>query len=338
MTAQPVPSRAGTPERGLSSEAPPLAPLVGAVFDVSASAPATPASDVPFVRLTVVRAVLGGPHRVELVLAVGQRDEHPHLAGITHLAEHLVIRLAGMDATFKDGETGSSTVSFSTAGTEAGCLDFARRVAAAIIGIDRLTDADVALELAIIEREDPLRFNETIPSLSTIRWGLDGIGLHGAWSDALRTAVVMVDEDAELDDPDEFSHALGMPFDDLAPAIVLGPREAARASRGHRTWRNAAVPALASDRVALVDDRLVVRSGDRGWAVDLGSLAVAVASDDEVVLVMRDGRRLRIERDGWFRGASLLAATIAAVERIAPDRLRRRPSAAGVGGGTAGTV
>lgn len=496
---------------------------------------------VPAVPLPVVRATTGGPHRVELVLAVGQRDEPPQLAGITHLAEHLVIRLAGMDATFKDGETGLSTVSFSTTGTAEGCLDFARRIAAAIADVDRLTDAEVALELDIVEREDPLRFAETIPSLSTIRWGLDGIGLHGAgcstlptitrdevvawvrrwftgdhaavvlsgpwgsevepalelpgpppgrrrraatpsgletpvavttplggaalslvvpvtiapalgqaaglefflrlrhdaglayevdvlterldadtvqldvvvgagterareaavalvdlaravadrgfsalavdrarlsatllqgdrdaradlaardavhalllghpasdldveldrgaciagddlreaWSHALRTAVVMVDEDADLGDPEDFSRALGMPFDDLAPAVAIGPREAARAFRRHRTWRNAVLPALASDRVALVDDRLVVRSGDRGWTVAIQDLSVAVASDDEVVLVMRDGRRLRIERDGWFRGASLLAATIAAVERLAPDRLRRRPS------------
>lgn len=515
------------------------------------AAPTSPADEalaVHRVPLPVIRARRRGPHRIDLVLAVGQRDEPPHLAGITHLAEHLVIRLAGADATFKDGETGLSTVAFSTTGTADGCLDFARRISAAIADVGRLTDEQVALELSIVEREDPLRFHETIPSLSTIRWGLSGAGMYGAgcstlptltredvvnwvrrwftgdhaavvltgpwdddaepglelpappsdrprlpssptstetpvavptplggaalslvvsaamapslghaaelefflqlrhdrglayqvevmteridadraqldvvvgastdrareaavalvglarrlgeegfspiavdrarlaaamtmvdedarvelgaqdavrslllgdpvrdvqvelaeaarvdgedlrtaWSDALGTAVVMVDEDADLGDPEDFSRALGMPFDDLTPSVELGARAAAREMRGHRTWRNAVLPLLASDRIGIVDDRLIVKSGDRGWAVHLGDVAVAVTSDDEIVLVMGDGRRLRVERDGWFRGSSLVAATIEAVERLAPTRLRRVPAgpATGVG-------
>ena len=509
------------------------------------AAPSSPADGtLPDRRLPVpvIRARRRGPHQIDLVLAVGQRDEPPYLAGITHLAEHLLIRLAGSDATFKDGETGLSTVIFSTTGTAEGCLDFARRITAAIAEVDQLTDDEVALELSIVEREDPLRFHETIPSLSTIRWGFSGAGMYGAgcstlptltrddvvswvrrwftgdhaavvltgpwdddaepglelpgppsdrrrrpvdptsietpvavptslggaalslvvpvamapslghaaelefflqlrhdrglayqvevmteridadtvqldvvvgagtdrareaavalvdlarrlghegfssiaidrarlsatltmadedaraeldardavrslllgdpatdaavdlseashvdgedlrtaWSSALGTAVVMVDEDTDLGDPEEFARALGMPFDDLTPSIELRASEATRAMRGHRTWRNSVVPILASDRVGIVDDRLVVRSGDRGWAVGLGDVAVAVASDEEVVLVMGDGRRLRIERDGWFRGASLVAATVAAVERLAPERLRRVPAA-----------
>ena len=508
--------------------------------DAPSTASSTPLAPVP---LPVIRATRPGPHGIELVIAVGQQDEPPQLAGITHLAEHLLIRLAGVDATFKDGVTGLATVSFSATGTAETCLDFARRLCTAVADVDLLTDEQLALELRIVESEDPLRFHETIPSLWTIRHGLQGAGLFGAgtstvgtltrdevvawvrtwftgdhavvvltgpwaddvapglalppaaggrvrrraapsglslpvavptslggtalsvlvpadlgpslahaaqqrfftevrhdaglayvvdvqtdrvdadtvqldvvvgasterareaaealvraardvaehgfgdqavararltasvtlvdedarvgivaedavraallgnpaedfvaelraeqsiddetlrtaWARALETAVVMVDEDADLGDTDEFGEAIGMRWDDLAPAVEVSPREVARAARGHRRWRNALLRPLASDWGAVTDEQVLIKSGDRAWTVALADVAVAVASDGEVVLVMRDGRRLRVEADGWLRGASFVSAVEAAMTRIAPERLRRVPTPA----------
>ncbi|MBD8661517.1 hypothetical protein IFT72_15110 [Frigoribacterium sp. CFBP 8754] len=451
-----------------------------------------------------------------------------------------MIRLAGSDAVFKDGETGLWTVAFSGTGTESTCLDFVRRLAAAVQDIDRLTDEELALELLIVESEDPMRFLETVPSPSTVRWGLQGPGLFGAgtstvatltreevvtwvrerftgdravvvltgpwgldvdpalslpsppsglarissassglkvpvavptarggavlsvlvpaalapsiaaaaqhrffsalrhnaglayvvdvqtdrvdagtvllevvvgassqraretvvrlvelarqigahgfgdeavararlaasltkadadarvaivaddavrthllghpaddleaelrvgeliedeamrvaWAAAVEEAVVMVDEDAELGDPAAFSTAVGMRWDELAPAVEVPVTEARREARGHRTWKNSLLAPLASDRGTLTDDELLVQSGTRAWRVPLQEVAVAVVAEGDVVLVMRDGRRLRIERDGWLRGASFVAAVVAAVEKIDPVLVRHVP-------------
>jgi len=506
----------------------------------SSSSSSTTGTHVP---VPVVRAIRPGAHGVELVLAVGQRDEPPQLAGVTHLAEHLLIRLAGPDSIFKDGTTGLSTVSFTASGSEAGCLDYLRRLTAAISDVDLLTDEQLALELTLIEREDPMRFHETVPSLSTVRWGLQDAGMFGAgaatvatltrdevvawvrewftgdhavvvltgpwpddvepglslpappavrmrrpatpaglatpvavptphggaalsvvvpvdlgpsldhavqhrffaelrqdaglayhvdvqteridaetvelevhvgassekardavvalvrvardvaehgfgelavararlaagltltdahvrvgitaddtvralvlghpeddldaelraasavedetmraaWAQALETAVVMVDEDADIGDTTEFETEIGIRWDDLTPAVAVSPREAARAAKGHRRWRNALLAPLASDWGAVTGDQLLVKSGDRAWTVALADVAVAVASEGEVVLVMRDGRRLRVEAAGWLRGASFVSAVEAAMTRIAPERLRRVPTPA----------
>ncbi|WP_159085113.1 insulinase family protein [Planctomonas deserti] len=122
---------------------------------------------------------------VSLVFGVGHRDEPPYLAGITHLAEHLLIRLAGADALLKDGTTDVTTVTFSAWADQEGGVDFLSRLAEAIRRIDELDDRQVALELSIIESEDSVRFNESVPSASTLRFGLGGVGLVGAGTPAL---------------------------------------------------------------------------------------------------------------------------------------------------------
>ncbi|PPF58904.1 hypothetical protein C5C13_07110 [Clavibacter michiganensis] len=133
----------------------------------------------------VVHAERDGPHEIELVIGVGCRDEPPHLAGITHLAEHLLIVLAGPDATARNGTTLDRSVVFSSAATRDECEDAMRRICDAIAHVDRLTEEQVARELAIIEMEDPLRYEGLAPGLATIRFGYAGLGLVGAGTPAL---------------------------------------------------------------------------------------------------------------------------------------------------------
>jgi hypothetical protein len=145
-----------------------------------------PLADSPaLLPVPVIHAQSEGPHEIELVLGVGIRDEPPHLAGITHLAEHLLMVLAGADSTARNGTTDDRSVWFSTAASRDECEDFARRICDAITHIDRLTDEQVARELAIIEIEDPLRFEGLVLAPSTIRSGYSGFGLIGAGTPAL---------------------------------------------------------------------------------------------------------------------------------------------------------
>lgn len=138
-----------------------------------------------FKPIRVVHSPRPGTSEVTLVFGVGQRAEPAHLAGITHVAEHLLIRLAGPDSIFKDGETSASQVSFSATGSQEAGLDFLSRLVEAIKQIDTLTEEQVALEMDIHRTEDELRFNEAVPSTATIRYGLNGIGMVGAGTPAM---------------------------------------------------------------------------------------------------------------------------------------------------------
>ncbi|OUE31997.1 hypothetical protein BFL35_01960 [Clavibacter michiganensis] len=487
----------------------------------------------------VVHAELEGPHEIELILGVGIRDEPPHLAGITHLAEHLIMQLAGADSTARNGTTDDRSVWFSSAASREECEDFARRIGDAITHVERLTDEQVARELAIIEIEDPLRFEGLVPALTTIRFGYGGLGLVGAgtpalasitrdevvawvrdrftgdravvlisgpwavepalllpappaertpripsargtatpvavptelpgvamsvivpadvslaldhaltydcyqrlrmeerltytvdvhalridastvqldlvvgappehvraattslvalarsiavdgfsplavargrgdaelllqeptrliraraseeatallfdeplvdidtrlragtemdgealrlaWDAALPSLVLMFSEEADTGDPEELAREVGMPIDDMAPSRALSQEEFASATRGLRTWRTGIAPLPARDRFAVDGARLLVRMRDRGWAIDLDRVAVALVSDERVVLVSEDGRLFQIGARSLRHASELVEAVVAAVRAIAPERVRRLPS------------
>ena len=120
-----------------------------------------------------------GPHEAELSVAVGSADEPAHLAGITHLTEHLLLRLAGLTATFTNGTTELRTVTFTVQGDAEACRGHLARLARAVREVDRLTDEDVRTELRILDREDPLRSGDAVPSPATLRWGVTGAGTAG---------------------------------------------------------------------------------------------------------------------------------------------------------------
>ncbi|MBP2457097.1 hypothetical protein ABID70_002623 [Clavibacter michiganensis] len=133
----------------------------------------------------VIHAEPEGAHEIELVIGVGCRDDPPHIAGITHLAEHLLMVLAGPDATARNGSTLDRSVVFSSAASREEAEDSIRRICDAIAHVDRLTEEQVTRELAILEIEDPMRFEGLVPGPATIRFGYDGLGLVGAGTPAL---------------------------------------------------------------------------------------------------------------------------------------------------------
>lgn len=128
-----------------------------------------------------------GPTVASLVVGVGQRDEPAHLAGITHLTEHLLFRLAEPDALFTDGVTDVSTVSFSASGSLGEAVAFLGRITLAIRNIRDLTDEQINLERKILEAEMAMSYHEAIPSLATVRFGTKGFGLAGAGNPAVAT-------------------------------------------------------------------------------------------------------------------------------------------------------
>jgi len=137
--------------------------------------------------IAVEREVRSGTPGVAIVFGTGVRDEPPGLAGVTHLAEHLVIRNMGRDALFKNGTTDITTVRFTVSGSSDDCAAFMREVITAIRTIDRIEEADLAVERRVNEAEDGLRYHEPVASSAAVRFGWSGAGLMGAGTPALAT-------------------------------------------------------------------------------------------------------------------------------------------------------
>ena len=486
-----------------------------------------------------------GAHQAELSFAVGHADEPAHLAGVTHLAEHLLLRLAGLSAALTNGSTELRTVMFSVQGDVASCVSHLDRLAGAVRDVERLTDEDVRLELAILEREDPLRANDAVPSPATVRWGLTGPGTAGgswptvlaltrgdvvawvrrwftadravlvllgdwaegdmtarcdlpvgdggdlpvpapagtvrtaplavpsafggvllsvvvpadtvfalaqaveldlfaevrhrrglayevaasalrldeesallelsvgaapdvapdaaiavvaearrraeegfsptalervrlaahatladpealsrrradlvverallgwsshdaeedlarigdldgeelrrAWSRALESLVLLLDEEADLGDGTELGAELGLAVDLWTPATSLTPDEYASAARGGRRWRDHVFPGLTVLSAALSGTQLLLRQGGEAWSIDLARVAFVLVRDGGVQVVAEDGRRVMLDATAVRRGASLVAGIVEVVTASAPERVRRVGSTA----------
>lgn len=119
---------------------------------------------------------------------VGAADEPPHLAGITHLAEHLLFRTIGEVGHRANGATGPDTVTFYTAGTSQEVAAFLGAVAGAVRDC-RFTVDDLVRELHVIRAERP-GGDAADPGLLTYRYGLGGLGVTGAGWPALPSITV----------------------------------------------------------------------------------------------------------------------------------------------------
>ncbi|HEY1135079.1 MAG TPA: insulinase family protein, partial [Nocardioides sp.] len=123
-----------------------------------------------------------------LTFGVGAADEPPYLAGITHLAEHLVFRSIGDVGARANGVTGPDTVTFFTTGTAREVADFLEAVAAAVRE-PRFSADDLVRELHVIRAERPGGESPDL-GLLTYRFGLTGPGLAGAGWPALPAITV----------------------------------------------------------------------------------------------------------------------------------------------------
>lgn len=129
-----------------------------------------------------------GPFTGTLTFDVGHRDEPAELGGITHLAEHLVLRSAGEVTAMHDGVTNISTVEFVFWGSPDEVAEGLNRVAAVLVE-PGFSDADLDFERRIIEAEDP-GATSTSRGLLTVRFGLAGIGGADAGRPALCSITV----------------------------------------------------------------------------------------------------------------------------------------------------
>lgn len=133
--------------------------------------------------IPVSRVDVPGAFTGTLSFGVGHRHEPPHLAGITHLAEHLVFRAMGEIVPRHDGTTTENHVEFYADGQPGEVADFLNRVARVIRAAD-FTAADLDLERRVIEAERP---GGTQPErgLLTARYGLESVGKADAGNPTL---------------------------------------------------------------------------------------------------------------------------------------------------------
>ncbi|WP_332642643.1 M16 family metallopeptidase [Aeromicrobium sp.] len=130
-------------------------------------------NDIP-----IISTEVEGPLTGSLILGVGMADEPPHLAGITHLAEHLIFRSMGDLLLAHDGVTSSHTLDFHATGTPDEVADFLNRLSSVILN-PRFTEDDLRRERMVIEAERPPAFGPSA-GLLTYRYGFEGAGKsHG---------------------------------------------------------------------------------------------------------------------------------------------------------------
>lgn len=118
-----------------------------------------------------------------LSFCIGHRHEPPHLAGITHLAEHLVFRSVGQIVPSHDGTVTENNVEFYAAGEPSEVAEFLNRIAKVVRSAE-FTAADLDLERRVIEAEQP---GDTFPGrgLLTARYGLESVGKASAGNPSL---------------------------------------------------------------------------------------------------------------------------------------------------------
>lgn len=109
-----------------------------------------------------------------LAIGVGMKDEPAHLAGICHLAEHLILRSMGALTVMHNAVTGTHTVEFWATGTPEDVADYLDRVMRAITDLS-FSESDLLKERLVIEAESPSNFTPD-SGLLTYRYGIEGIG------------------------------------------------------------------------------------------------------------------------------------------------------------------
>jgi hypothetical protein len=114
-----------------------------------------------------------GRIRAALAFRVGQADEPHHMAGITHLIEHLALSGLGEQPYEYNGFVDQVRTVFITSGTATQVVAFFRHVTAALpaLPLDR-----VAIERRIIETEAAGHYQASFRGTMRLRYGAIGFG------------------------------------------------------------------------------------------------------------------------------------------------------------------
>ncbi|MFF2318299.1 hypothetical protein ACFVTE_18780 [Arthrobacter sp. NPDC058097] len=111
-----------------------------------------------------------------LIFGVGMRDEPPTLAGITHLIEHVLLRLVQPVTVVHGGTVTTDSLQFYALGKPDDVAGFLNAIAAAVSAFQELTDEVIAFEKSVLEAEDPHKFSNVSSGLLTYRYGTSGVG------------------------------------------------------------------------------------------------------------------------------------------------------------------
>jgi len=125
----------------------------------------------------VYQADLPGVCCGTLVFGVGMRDEPATLSGITHLLEHLLLRLMEPISVEHSAVVSDNSLTVYASGSADEVGQFFSDFTRAIGRLGEVTEQDLKFEKRIIRIEHPNHFDEPSAGLLTYRYGLHGVGL-----------------------------------------------------------------------------------------------------------------------------------------------------------------
>jgi predicted Zn-dependent peptidase len=111
-----------------------------------------------------------------LIFGVGMRNEPPTLAGITHLVEHLLLRMVQPVTVPHGGTVNTDSLQFYASGRPDDVAGFLNAIAAAAAKLEAVTEENLTLEKSVLEAEDPHKFSTVSGGLLTYRYGTNGVG------------------------------------------------------------------------------------------------------------------------------------------------------------------
>ena len=126
--------------------------------------------------IRVFQADLDGVCTGTLTFGVGRSDEPATLAGITHLMEHLLLRMIGPLTINSNAHVNTDVLVIYASGTPDEVVRFLNDVGAAIVRLRELTERDLRFEKRIVSIETTFGFDDPTAGLLTYRFGLPGIG------------------------------------------------------------------------------------------------------------------------------------------------------------------
>lgn len=111
-----------------------------------------------------------------MVFGVGFRDEPAAMAGITHLVEHVLLRMVHPMPLHHGARVDVDSVEFHAIGESEVVGGFLNALAAAIASFASVSEKALALEKSVVEAEDPAAFCGVSDGLLTYRFGVHGPG------------------------------------------------------------------------------------------------------------------------------------------------------------------
>lgn len=118
----------------------------------------------------------GGIFTESLIFGVGFRDEPVTLAGMTHLVEHVVLRMVQPVTLWHGGAVQMDSVEFYACGDADAVAGYLNAIAGAVSGFSAVSEEELALEKSVMEAEDPQGFSAVSSGLLTCRFGTNGQG------------------------------------------------------------------------------------------------------------------------------------------------------------------